>query len=206
MFGFGKLPFEQRVITLVWPKIEDIQIAIPPEEGTMSQPMPLRATTAIANFSLAVALLFRSMPQQQAQSQAVKLERLIFREIEADPAFYPIGDVLRLGSEQMAWTRYSGSEDMRAESNLATILRVVHSSRIAQFQADLSRGIESFLQRGGPRSYPIVGFVAKRWLSQVSGRDITCENDLSEAGFDNGDFTSMYFSIVLTGIQEALKE
>jgi hypothetical protein len=173
----------------------------------MAHPVPLQATTAIANFSIATTLLFQEQPRDKAQATAATLERLIFEKIATDSNDRAIRDVLKLDEEQEAWLKYVGCADLSAQAPLDMILRVVNGPRITQYEKELKKGMlqmTSDVLRGGG-FHPTV-FLAKRWLSHISGREILHEDSLSEDGFDDLELASQFFNIVMSGLREAMRE
>ena len=207
MFGLGKLPFERRVFPLVWPPLKVISIAIPLDHPAMAHPVPLQATTAIASFSIAATLLFQMQPRDKAQSTATKLERLIFERIASDSNSYVIRDVLKLREEQEAWIKYVGCADLSVQATLDMILRVVNAARITQYEKECKKDILQVtrdVMRGG--GFCPTGFLAKRWLSHISGREILHEDSLAEEGFDDLGLASHFFNIVMSGLLEGMKE
>ena len=212
MFGFLKVPLEQRMFPLIWPRTDDLLATIPPGHTARAHPVALQATLAIPNLAIAATLLFKNLPRATAQATMRRMEATMFDLIAADQADYAVSGILRLESEQKVWlTQLAmlgipvGSEtdlDMAlGRSNLDTILRVVYPVRLEQYQQECRKGFLLATTNGAMLGqYGELGFLAKRFLSDTTGHPIFREDDLLEEGFENLGAVSL----VLTGVFRAL--
>jgi hypothetical protein len=185
MFGLVNSPLEQRMFALVWPRIEHLQAAISSNHPISRYPIAIEATAATANLA----------------NTAARVETLMFDRIASDKEHYVVGSILKLGVEQAEWSREVVRGDMNTMSNLDTIIRVVHATRLSQYQEECQKGIRWSLQRGNPAwGHGPLAFVAKRWLSDITGRRILREDDLCEEGFDDLPLSSYYFNSICNAL------
>lgn len=196
---------ERRILAVVWPEIEDLCIAIPSDHPAMALPIPLQATTATANLALAASIFFETLPHETAQPAVAKIERLIFERIATDQQHYVVGSILKLEMERGAWIQYTQESSMDVLSNLDTIIRVVHGTRVESYQNGFRKGMAEWIGNGAPASgYGPIGYVAKQWLSEISGRPIIRPDDLLEDGFSDMGLTCFYFAKVWTRLNELI--
>jgi len=201
MFGLVNSPLEQRMFALVWPRIEHLQAAISSNHPISRYPIALEATAATANLAIGVMVLFQSLPREKARNTAARVETLMFDRIASDKEHYVVGSILKLGVEQAEWSREVVRGDMNTMSNLDTIIRVVHATRLSQYQEECQKGIRWSLRRGNPAwGHGPLSFVAKRWLSDITGRRILREDDLCEEGFDDLPLSSYYFNSICNAL------
>jgi hypothetical protein len=201
MFDFFKAPIEQRLIKYVWPNIDDIKCVLPDDHPALKYPIALQASTAVANLAIAATDIMQIFPAEKAKTMIRKTEILLFQRIEADHSFsYPVSRILRLRSEQNMWRAAMQGADPDSLSNLDTIIRSVYGRRLQQYQAAYYKGVSS------PSVFGMVGFIGKRWLSEINGTPILHEDDEMEDGFHGLIFTTPYFSQVIIGVNAEIKK
>jgi hypothetical protein len=206
MFRIFQRPLEKRLVPFVWPDAEAIQVAVPSDRDVIAPVIAIQATAAIANLAIAVMNLFLNLPQERAAAIASSLEKAVFERISGDQQYYAVKSILKLGSERAVWSREMLGVDVDTMAKLDTIMRVVHSARLSKYQEECQKGLRHLLKHGNPSwSYGPLGFVAKRWLSEITGQPVLREDDLSEAGFDGVGVASFYFSSVGVAMAEQIK-
>ena len=208
MFSFLNAPLERRMFALIWPRTEELRAAIPEGHSARAHPVVLQATIAIPNLAVAATLLFRGLPREKAHATTAKIEEFIFELIATDQGSYTVSEVLKLASEQRAWQMeaFGLAANPSTQSNLDTIIRVVYSSRFLKYQDECQKG---FLMATKNQilvgDYGPLGFVAKRFLSDITGHPILRVDDLSEECFDNLGLMSCYFNNMFRTLAEEMK-
>lgn len=193
MFSLFKTSIEERLFPLIWPKPNDTAVVMCETGGGLECPTAaVQATTAIANLAIASDHFSQRFPADRAHDTNEQIQRLIFTHIASDGFRYEVATILKLREEQEQWRKAIGM-GAEALSNLDTIMRVVFRKRILQYREDMTKA--NLAARSGEfGEYGPMGYVAKRWLSQLSGRTILRENDLSEEGFAELGVASLYFT------------
>lgn len=201
MFGLFKSSTESRAMRHVWPTIGDLRVAIPSEHVGFSYPFALQSATAFANLGIALRVLFQSECETNAKVLTEMISALLFQRIKAHKVEYVVTDILKLAEEQNSWKVAVGADPGITRCALSPILIPIWRQRLALCREDIRRGAEMVAKNNGRTAgYGIVGFVAKRWLSQISGRPIAHEDTLAEAGFDDLALASFYFNRVAVAI------
>ncbi len=107
--------------------------------------------------------------------------------------------------ERGAWIRYSQESSLDGLSNLDTIIRVVHEARVESYQNGFRKGMIEWFGNGAPAGgYGPIGYLAKQWLSEISGRPIMRPDDLLEDGFPDMGLTCFYFAKVWIRLRELI--
>ena len=183
--------------------MEDLHLAIPDSHPGFSHPFPLQSATAFTNFSIAVHVLFKNPRETNAMLLTEMVSALLFQKIKAHRGEYRVSDILKLPEEQEIWRTKSAEDPCTTDCSLSAVLVPIWRQRLALYHADVMRGAEMVIRNSGRTAgYGIVGFLAKRWLSQISGRPILHEESLAEAGFDDLGLSAFYFNRVSVAIGE----
>jgi len=197
---------EDRLSPLVWPDFEAVEVAVPPERDVIGPTSALQATIATASLAIAVMNLFRRLPPERASVIAASLERFIFERIREDREYYAVGSILRLDSDRASWNRAMLDTGVDVMAKLDTIILAVHGDRLAKYQQECQKGTFELVAFGSrPWSYGPLGFLAKRWLSEVTGQAITRDDDLGEEGFEGLGSPAFYFSTVCIAMVEQIE-
>ena len=204
MFGFFRQSLESKIFGIVWPLIDDFKHAVPEFCALANNPTLLEATTATANLAISAKFLAVSKYCKESHAILKRVEDLQFEKIKSCTRLFPINQILALQSEQAEWTKTTRL-DPTTLSDLNSVMSLVFAERLLYYQMDFDRGLARIAaNRGKVYGYGITGFIAKRWISHLSGRPILQEDNLHEPGLDEIASADMYFTEVAARLSDAI--
>jgi hypothetical protein len=193
MLRLFKAPLKARLFPLIWPQPNDNCIELGRSfAGTSYPTLAIQATTAIANLAMAWDHLTQVLASARVEGISADLKNRILAHVAQGDACLIGTQILRLQREQVEWRKASGAR-AATQVALTTVLHALWETRLRDYRADMARAKEAALS-GSFDGYGPMGFVAKRWLSQISGREICQEDDLLEEGFSELGAASLYFT------------
>ena len=197
---------EHRIFEHLWLPVENVRLLLPEKNSDEGLLEAHQATTATANFAIAVYIISAELPEERARAVLQTVERLMFERIALNGKLFIVSDVLRLPEDQNLWLSETAGADIHSRAKLDLIMRAVHWARLPVYQSEMVRGMEYTDQEGiRPEVSSVLGFFAKLWVSQVTGRPIRERENMFEEGLGDMMVTA-YFSIVLKELIETVEE
>jgi len=194
MFNFFKQTSEQKLYSRIWPTDEDLSLFKP----SNSYPkIALRASTAIANFTLATEVLLGPVPDTRAFNTVRKVERMIFEELGKHADCYQVKDILLLETERNIW-RQGACCDVNVSSTVNTIFPFVLSERMSEYVRTFRKDLVRSQTNPGHSG---LSYFSKSYLSHILGIPILNPDMAWEEGLSDC-IPLLYFTMLMTDIIE----
>lgn len=194
-------PLTNQLLPLFWPTEQHLDVAIGVGHPARTLAYPIQLSTAIANFAICIGLLYMKLPAEVANRIARDLDEAFVGNFKTDPHNGRVSDVLRLESERNLWVKWSNSSAMDTCSNYDTIYRVVYATRLSEYQCDLRKGW-SQVGRDPGTAFGGLGFLAKRYLSHITGIPIRDADSFVEDGFNETPLVAFHFCNVTVSLDK----